>query len=343
LVSIKAVDLFCGVGGLTHGLQLSGIDVIAGYDTDQLCKYPYEANNTAKFFNTNVNDLTENELASHFKNASYRLLAGCAPCQPFSNYTQALPKDHRWSLLDEFGRLAKGSQPELITMENVPDLSRHEVFPDFVDTLKKLGYFVWYKVIFCPDYGIPQKRKRLILLASKLGPIELLLPTHSKNNYVTLKDSIGSLPPLRAGQTNKIDPLHKAAGLSDINLKRIKASKPGGTWKDWPIELLSECHKKDSGKKYTGVYGRMKWNDLGPTMTTQFYNYGSGRHGHPSQSRALSLREAAVLQSFPLKYKFIEKDKSYSFTTVARMIGNAVPVTLGKVIGDSLIIHINSL
>jgi DNA (cytosine-5)-methyltransferase 1 len=341
-MTISAVDLFCGVGGLTHGLQMSGINVTAGYDTDEHCRLPYEANNKAEFINQSVSELTAKQLSSHYGGATNRLLAGCAPCQPFSNYTQALPKDARWGLLSHFGRLASELRPELITMENVPDLERHEVFPEFIKTLTTLGYHVWHEVVYCPDYGVPQQRKRLVLLASLLGEISLIKPTHQKYEYVTLKEAIGSLPRLQAGKTNKNDPLHRAASLSETNLKRIKASKPGGTWKDWPIDLLAGCHKRDSGKKYTSVYGRMNWDELSPTITTQFYNYGSGRYGHPTQARAMSLREAALLQSFPVDYQFTSIKENYTISNISRMIGNAVPVLLGKAIGESLLKHVNS-
>ncbi|MEY8241324.1 MAG: DNA cytosine methyltransferase [Cycloclasticus sp.] len=340
-VTISAVDLFCGVGGLTHGLQLSGINVTAGYDIDESCKLPYEANNEAEFINQSIPELSAKEINNQYDRKKIRLLAGCAPCQPFSNYTQARPKDERWGLLSHFGRIASELRPELITMENVPDLDRHEVFSEFVNTLSEQGYHVWHEVVYCPDYGVPQKRKRLVLLASLIGEVSLIPPTHQTHEYVTLKEAIGSLPRLQAGKTNKVDSLHRAAGLSDINIKRIKASKPGGTWKDWPLELQAECHKRDSGKKYTSVYGRMRWNELSPTITTQFYNYGSGRYGHPSQTRAISLREAAILQSFPADYQFTEANKPYSITNISRMIGNAVPVSLGKAIGESLLKHIN--
>jgi DNA (cytosine-5)-methyltransferase 1 len=342
LVTISAIDLFCGVGGLTHGLEKSGIKVVAGFDTDEHCRLPYEANNQAVFINQSVSDLSAEQLNNYFNGATTRLLAGCAPCQPFSNYTQALPKDARWGLLSSFGKLASEIRPELITMENVPDLYRHEIFSEFVNTLKNQGYHVWHKVVFCPDYGIAQRRKRLVLLASLHGEISLIPPTHQTHEYINLKEVIGKLPRLQAGKTNKNDPLHRAANLSDINLRRIRASKPGGTWKDWPLELLSACHKRESGSKYTSVYGRMRWNAPSPTITTQFYNYGSGRYGHPSQARALSLREAALLQSFPIDYQFITEEEDYSITNIARMIGNAVPVLLGKAIGQSIIKHIKS-
>lgn len=339
-MSIVAVDLFCGVGGLTHGLQQSGIDVIAGYDIDENCRLPFEANNNAKFINKSITDLQTIELQSHFKESDIKLLAGCAPCQPFSNYTQGRPRDERWGLLSHFSRLASELRPDIITMENVPELIKHEIFFEFIKSLTDQGYSVWHNIVYCPDYGIAQKRKRLVILASRLGAISLIPPTHKKDQYLTLNDVIGALPKLASGKVDSNDVLHRAAGLSEVNLKRIKASKPGGTWKDWPEELLANCHKKSTGKKYTSVYGRMHWDELSPTVTTQCYNYGSGRYGHPSQNRAMSLREAALIQSFPQDYKFTDNLKSYSMASVAKMIGNAVPVNLAKAIGDSINQHI---
>ncbi|RZA09993.1 MAG: DNA cytosine methyltransferase [Moraxellaceae bacterium] len=338
-MKIDAIDLFCGAGGLTHGLELSGVNVIAGYDIDESCRYPYEINNNATFINKNITLITAAELNQHFNNSEIRLLAGCAPCQPFSNYTQSLPKDDRWNLLYEFARLVAEVRPELITMENVPELENHKVFTDFVFSLKKIGYHIWYSVVFCPEYGLPQRRNRLVLMASLLGKISLIPPTHIEKK-VGLREAIGSLPKLTAGTSNKHDPLHRAAGLSETNLKRILASRPNGTWKDWPKELLAKCHKRNSGAKYTSVYGRMSWNELSPTITTQFYNYGSGRYGHPTQARAISLREAAILQSFPAHYKFVPDNDKYSIGNVARMIGNAVPVCLGVAIGKSFSLHV---
>jgi DNA (cytosine-5)-methyltransferase 1 len=338
-LTVSAIDLFCGVGGLTHGLELSGINVIAGYDNDEKCRFPYEKNNNSKFINKNISDLKSNEFNPTYLNSNVKVLAGCAPCQPFSKYTQARPKDSRWELLNDFSRIAKKLQPELITMENVPDLHKHSIFLDFVHSLEREGYHVAHSVVYCPDYGIPQSRKRLVLLASLYGEINLVPPTHQPENYETLKTTIGDLPKLKAGESNTSDPLHRAAGLSEINIKRINASKPGGSWKDWPVEFLTDCHKKESGKKYTSIYGRMEWNKQSPTITTQFYNYGSGRHGHPTQPRAISIREAAILQSFPVNYQFSEED-TFSITDISRMIGNAVPVRLGEIIGRSFLRHL---
>lgn len=342
---IAAVDLFCGAGGLTHGLIKSKIKVVAGFDIESSCKFAYEANNSgAKFFCRDVAELTAAELTNLYPEGAIKLLAGCAPCQPFSTYSQGkdASQDERWPLLYAFSKLIRGVQPELVTMENVPDVTKHKVYHDFVVELRMQGYSVWAEKVYCPDYGMPQVRKRHVLLASKLGAVELIAPTRKPDSYRTVEDVIGKgkLPPLQAGEQDAIDPLHKAAMLSDLNMKRMKASKPGGTWKDWPIELVADCHQKDSGRSYSGVYARMQWDKPSPTMTTQCFGFGNGRFGHPVQNRAISLREAAMLQTFPKSYKFLQKGRKLHFKTVGKMIGNAVPVELGKVIGVSFNKHV---
>lgn len=340
---ISAVDLFCGVGGLTYGMKKAKIAVRAGYDIDPLCEYPFEFNNNAKFVLKDVSKINGNELSDWYKAGDIRLLAGCAPCQPFSTYSQGrdASKDKKWPLLNEFARLIQETNPELVTMENVPDVIKHKVYDDFVSNLIAQGYHLWAQAVFCPDYGMPQMRTRHVLLASKLGPISLSPPTKKSGQYKTVFDTIGNLPPLEAGKEDPNDPLHRAAGLSNLNIKRIKASKPGGTWWDWPEDLRAECHRKASGQTYSGVYARMKWDEPSPTMTTQCYGYGNGRFGHPEQNRAISLREAAMLQTFPKKYRFTKPRQCAEFTSIGRMIGNAVPVKLGEVIGRSLQKHVN--
>lgn len=244
--------------------------------------------------------------------------------------------DKRYDLLLEFGRLIKETQPDIVSMENVPKIRNTKVFEKFLDTLKNNGYKVDYKVVYCPDYGIPQNRRRFLLLAAKNGDIKLLDKTHSKENYVTVRETIGKLPKVACGEVCTTDILHQTAKLSEINLKRIKLSRPGGSWKDWPEELRCECHKKDSGQTYSSVYGRMEWDKISPTMTTQFYCYGTGRYGHPEQDRALTLREGALIQTFPIDYQFTKPNTPFSLKEIAREIGNAVPVRLGEVIGKSI-------
>lgn len=336
-MQIEAVDLFCGVGGLTAGLIKSGIVVKAGYDIANECKFAYETNNNAQFVHKDVAEVTAEEIESWYSTSAIRLLAGCAPCQPFSTYNQGkdTTKDKKWPLLYHFARLIKEVQPELVTMENVPEVIRHKVYQDFISELEGLGYQVFAKEVVCIDYGIPQTRKRHVVLASKIGKVELIPPTHQKP--VTVKETIGALEPIVAGERVNKDPLHISANLSDLNMKRIKFSKPGGTWRDWPEELRAECHKRDSGQSYPSVYGRMEWDKPAPTMTTLCYGYGNGRFGHPEQDRAISLREAALIQTFPKHYQFSETLQNLTFRRVGRMIGNAVPVRLGEIIGLSIL------
>ncbi|PWQ93495.1 DNA cytosine methyltransferase [Leucothrix arctica] len=341
--SVVAVDLFCGVGGLTHGLEKAGLKVIAGIDIDPKCEYAFEANNDSRFILKSVDKVNKAELQSLYAGAEVKVLAGCAPCQPFSTYSQGTrgAQDDKWKLLFEFQRLISESQPDIVTMENVPLLVKNEVFTDFVQALKKQNYYVHYSVVECVKYGLPQTRKRLVLLASKLGELKLSQPTHKEDNFNTVKDAIKSQPQLQSGKTSKNDLLHKSSLLSDLNMERIKYSKPGGSWRDWPVHLVSECHKKHSGRTYVSVYGRMEWNKPSPTITTQFFGFGNGRFGHPTQDRALSLREGAILQSFPKDYKFCPPGVTPEIKTIGRLIGNAVPVRLGEVIGESIMEHIS--
>ena len=335
---IEAVDLFCGVGGLTAGLLRANIQVKAGYDVEASCAYPYEANNAgAVFIHKDVCTVSKEEIEAHYSPGAIRLLAGCAPCQPFSTYNQGkdVKNDKKWPLLYAFARLIREVQPELVTMENVPDVVKHEVYHDFVENLKDQGYTVWAKPVLCADYGVPQMRRRHVLLASKIGDVVLLPPTHH-NKHVTVRKAIGNLPKIAAGERHPKDFLHRSAHLGDLNLKRIRASKPGGTWLDWPEELRADCHRKESGQSYKRVYGRMEWDKPAPTMTTLCIGFGNGRFGHPEQDRAISLREAAIFQSFPRGYRFMKRgDNEVSLRQISRMIGNAVPVRLGEIIGQS--------
>jgi DNA (cytosine-5)-methyltransferase 1 len=337
---IKAVDLFCGAGGLTYGLEKSGIDVRLGVDVDPDCQYPYEANNAARFLKADVRTLTGATISSHLAEADLTLLAGCAPCQPFSTYSQRRdPKSSSdWGMLLEFGRLIAETRPDLVTMENVPQLADNDVFRDFVEQLH--DYHTWYGVVDCTEYGIAQQRRRLVLLASRLGPVCLLSPRSLGARRRTVRAVIGSMPLLAAGASDPQDSVHASAGMSALNLKRIRASQPGGSWRDWPKALRAPCHHRDSGASYGAVYGRMEWDRPAPTMTTLCHGFGNGRFGHPEQDRAISLREAALLQSFPRKYKFVPKGERVRITTIGRLIGNAVPPRLGEVIGRSLYTHV---
>lgn len=340
---VACVDLFCGAGGLTHGLLKKGIQVKAGFDLDPTCRFAYETNNgDATFFRRDIESLSAEELADYFPEGTHSLLAGCAPCQPFSTYTKGkdTTQDAKWKLLRSFGDLVCKVQPDFVTMENVPQLPKHAIFGEFLEAFA--GYYTWFDVVACEEYGIPQRRRRLVFLASKLGPISLIPPTH-KGSHVSVADTIRHLPEIKAGEMFQGDRLHAAAGLTEINLKRIRQSKPGGSWQDWDEGLVAECHRRDSGKSFGSVYGRMRWENPAPTMTTLCYGFGNGRFGHPEQDRAISLREAALFQTFPKTYQFVPKGEDVNFTRIGRLIGNAVPVRLGEVIAMSIAEHLEQV
>ena len=338
----SVVDLFCGAGGLTHGLRREKFHIVAGVDIDEHCRYPFEYNNNAKFILRDVDNLTTDELSALFEPNQPRILVGCAPCQPFSIYNQK-NTDPKWRLVERFSELITELKPDIVLTENVPhllDFRDGEVFKTFQQSLLDVGYYVDCRIVFLPDYGLPQRRSRLVLIASLHGVVNLEEPTFTPETYRTVVQSIGQLPPLAAGETDAEDPLHVASRLSATNLKRIRASTPGRSWTDWDEDLVARCHKVKSGSGYRSVYGRMLLNEPSPTITTQFFGFGNGRFGHPEQDRALSLREGAILQSFPTNYEFIPQGEKINFKVVGRMIGNAVPVLLGQIIGRSVKSHL---
>ncbi|CAM3258312.1 DNA (cytosine-5-)-methyltransferase [Lactococcus hircilactis] len=346
-MKINAIDLFCGVGGLTYGIQQAGINVVAGFDFESSCRFAYEKNNKAKFIHKNIKELKDGELLSYYpEDTEIKIMIGCAPCQPFSAYShrykESESKKEKMDLLDYFGKQIKIVKPDIVSMENVPQLIQEPIFEKFIKTLKQEGYKIEYKVAFAPAYGIPQNRKRLLLLASKFGEICFEKELDQKD-YPTVRDAISKLPKLAAGDVDPKDPLHRARKLSALNLKRIQNSKQGGTWRDWDKNLLPECYKKKSGASFGSVYGRLEWDKPSSTITTQFPGYGNGRFGHPEQDRALSLREGAILQSFPRSYQFIEDEKDYAINKIAMQIGNAVPPKLGEVIGRSILKHLERI
>lgn len=344
----SVVDLFCGVGGLTRGFLDKGFNVTTGIDIDEDCRYAYEKNNKASFIRKSVSDLSSNYLSSLFYEGSRKILIGCAPCQPFSifnqksNGTVSDMNSERWKLLYSFANLISEIRPEIVSMENVPLLKTFKngkVLNDFIDTLKSLGYYVTADIYDSQFYGVPQRRKRLVLLASLNGPIEMIPYTHS-DKVNTVKKAIGELPKIESGEIHAKDLLHRSRKLNELSLKRIRATPEGGGWKDWEEELVADCHKREGGKAYGSAYGRMSWNKVAPTMTTYCIGYNNGRFGHPEQDRAITLREAAILQSFPKKYDFINPKQIFSSGRIAKQIGNAVPVKLGQAIAMSVEKHI---
>ncbi len=343
---IKVVDLFCGIGGLTHGLIKEGLDVVAGIDNDSSCKFGYEYNNKAQFIDKDILKVTAEDINNLFGNTKgiIRVLAGCAPCQPFSKLNLNAITEKQLEPLSKFAQLIEETQPDIVSMENVSNLAvkdKYPAFTSFLKVLSKNGYHYKYEVVDVSEFGVPQKRRRLVLLASKMGEIELIKRTH-KDNRVTVRDVIKHLEPIKDGETSKKDPLHRSRKLAPINLRRIKATPHnGGSSTSWSKDLILECHKKESGQTYRNtVYGRMSWDEPSPTMTTQCVGLGNGRYGHPTQNRAISLREAAIFQTFPDNYQFLPKSEPVGINKIAKFIGNAVPVRLGSVIGKSIKNHL---
>jgi DNA (cytosine-5)-methyltransferase 1 len=342
---VIAIDLFCGAGGLAYGLQQAGISVAAGIDVDPECRYPFETNNDAAFLERDVRQISDAHLNRLWPADCVRLLAGCAPCQPFSPHRRGADTsgEDDWALLHEFARLVHETRPELVTMENVPRVGTSKVFLSFVQALKVAGYDVSWRSCRAVEYGLAQERRRLVLMASLLGPIAMGPGPWRDSAPATVRDVIGDLPSIKAGERDPHDPMHVSRALSPLNIKRLRASSPGGTWAEWPEELRAPCHRRDSGRTFRNPYGRMEWNRPSPTITTLAYNYGTGRFGHPEQDRALSLREAALLQGFPRDYEFVRPGDPVAFLHLGRLIGNAVPPPLGRAIGDTIVGHLTDI
>ena len=332
MLDMRAVDVFCGIGGLTRGLLAAGIEVVAGLDVDPSCRYAYETNNPdTVFLEADICDTSFSQLESYYGKSAVKALVGCAPCQPYSAHTRRASSTDDCALVGEFGRLIQEGLPELVFMENVPGLAKHESFQNLIGTLQHLGYHLDFSVLNFFYYSVPQLRRRLVLFASLCEPITLPEPSESTT---TVADFIRDLDPILAGETSPNDPAHTTLPLSRTNLARIRQSKPGGTWKDWDEELVNPCHIR---AHYPAPYGRMQWNEPAPTITTQFCYFSTGRFGHPTQDRALSVREAALLQTFPADYRLVDPDCQQPIHKLARHVGNAVPVKIGELVGRSLV------
>ena len=326
----EVVDMFCGIGGISHGFRQACFDVRAGYDIDASCRFGYETNNAAQFIGMNIEDVTVADVRSHFSGKLPTVLVGCAPCQPFSAYRKG-KSDNRWCLLEKFAELAVQVGTDFVTMENVPgvvDYRDGKVFEKFIGMLSDAYPFVTHEIVDCSEHGVPQRRRRLVVIGSKTSRLQLLKEDRSVD--ISVANVIGKLPPIPAGGVCINDPLHRSSRLSELNLQRIRHSNPGGSWRNWPEDLMANCHLRKKGQGYRSVYGRLDWNKPAPTITTQCYGFGNGRFGHPEQDRAISLREAALLQSFPSLYRFFPEGEFPGFKTVGRWIGNAVPVALAN-------------
>lgn len=338
--TLKAVDFFCSAGGVTCGFKEAGINVLGGIDIDPNCKVTYERNNSTKYLCADVSNLNIKSLSKIFnirRNQSNLIFVGCSPCQYYSNMNTDKSKSSETRLLlDDFQGFVDYYRPGYIFIENVPGLKRDLESPlgKFKTFLTENGYVFDEGIINAKYFGVPQNRRRYILIATRVKE-KISLPKGNRNAIKTVRDAIGDYSkfyPILSGHKDKSSFIHTAADLSDINKRRLRqVPLNGGNRESWDNELQLECYKNHEG--HTDVYGRMHWDKPSPTITTRFCSISNGRYGHPDQLRAISLREGAMLQSFPEDYIFYSESQGI----IAKMIGNAVPPQLAALIGEKII------
>lgn len=337
---MRAVDFFCGAGGLTRGLLDARIRVVAGLDSDDRCRDAYEKNNGVPFVHAPVQDVGGDTpgLAEHCRRTDDLLFAACAPCQPFSKILQNGETTQDPTLLRVFGRLVASVRPAFVLVENVPGITKgrgRATVDGFRRMLDDSGYRWVDGIVDAKQYGVPQNRRRFVLLAARTGA-EPQLPERTHGPDLgpprTVREAIGHFSGIGAGESCSQWPNHRAARISERNLDRLRATPhDGGDRRSWPEHLWLACHRKDNSG-HSDVYGRMAWDRPAPALTGRCHSISNGRYGHPEQDRAISLREAAAIQTFPDDYEFFGYDKA-----IARQIGNAVPVLLAQRLGEQIL------
>ncbi|MAW96165.1 MULTISPECIES: DNA cytosine methyltransferase [unclassified Leeuwenhoekiella] len=320
-LQLNSIDLFAGAGGLTVGMHKAGFKTKAAVEIEPAAVKAYQMNHPdSKVFQNNIKNIDISEIKKILGDQQLHLLAGCPPCQGFSsirrlNKRQSV-RDDRNSLVLEYLRFVKELKPLTIMMENVPGLINYYLFKNVVKELKEIGYNPKVEIVNVKDYGVPQRRKRLVMVGSLLGNVEV-----SKVNVpkVTVREAIGSLKSIEetSDPTHKIVANHTPRILEMIN----KIPKNGGSRKDLPDKYILKCHKKEN-VGFNDVYGRLKWDDYSSTITGGCLNPSKGRFLHPEEDRCITAREAALIQTFPVDYKFPE---DVNKTALALLIGNALP------------------
>jgi len=340
------IDSFSGAGGLALGLQEAGFEILLSFDNDPRCIETQKMND--KYLKhpaimASIEEMTDGRLLeiAGISKGDLFLFAGGPPCQGFSIQRIGFDEDPRNNLVYKFVGLVDELQPKYFFMENVAGITGKrgkQVFRDALNKVASIGYWTHVAILDAQDYGVPQRRRRVVVVGERNNgtpPVfKFPVSTTPEGRKVTVRQAIGHLPPPPVDGTDHPDiPHHRKDRLSATNLKRIKSLKPGQGRTSLPDELLADCHRRDASEiGHRNVYGRMSWNEVSPTITARFDSFTRGLFGHPEQLRSITLREGALLQTFPADFIF-----SGNKVDVARQIGNAVPSLLAKAIGLQII------
>lgn len=349
-----AVDIFSGAGGLTTGLKAAGFRVVAGVEIEQHAVSTFKVNHPeTRIFKQDVTTVTGTDLLAETDERCIHLLAGCPPCQGFTSLTSKYRRtDPRDRLILELARLIEQSRPLTVMIENVPGLAQKgkRLFNQFIRRIEAAGYIADWDVLQVADYGVPQSRRRLVLLAGRGFSVPIPPPTHSRAGdgglpkWTTVRSVIAGLPSpkllaeAKASSGGTGHDWNVVRQLSTQNKRRLRHAIPGESWEKIPKRFRPDCHK-DKKAGFSNVYGRMQWDEVSPTITAGCTTLSKGRFGHPEENRTLSVREAALLQTFPADYVF----SSPYMEHVCAMIGNALPCVFAAVLAESCAnaIHVN--
>jgi len=344
-----AIDLFAGCGGATLGFKQEGFRVAAAVEVDPTAAETYRLNHPEVIlFEEDILEITPRRILrrSGFRKGEVTVILGCPPCQGFSRQRRG-KRDERNKLVRVFAEFVAAIKPQLFVLENVPGLANgagKRIFQDALETLRECGYSVVHDILNAADYGVPQRRKRVVVIGSLNGSVSLPSPTHCSPRRLkssldtstplkpwrTVRDAIGNLRGLSSGKADPKDPLHAAPRHGEKALKRLRnIPRNGGSRNQLPRDLVLKCHEKHDGHR--DVYGRMKWDIVAPTITGGCNRVSKGRFAHPKQNRGITMREAALLQTFPKSYQFFG-----GRSAIALQLGNAVPVGLARAIARHL-------
>ena len=338
--NFKAIDLFSGCGGLTEGMKQAGFKVIAAVEIDHYAAETYKNNHkNVNLFEQDITNVNPGDIKKIMGGEPLHLLAGCPPCQGFSSVRRLNKKepvkDVRNNLIWEYYRFVEALMPLTLMMENVPGLADYKPFQNMVEKLKRLGYSnIKYEKIWIQEYGVPQRRRRLVLVASRIGKIDI--PQGNKK-FKTVRDCIGNIEPVESTKDllHKIYPKHTPKVYEKIS----KIPLDGGSRKDLPVEYQLKCHMKEN-VGFDDIYGRLKWDSFSSTITGGCLNPSKGRFLHPQENRCITAREAALLQTFPKKYKFPTNIKKIA---IALMIGNALPPEFSRIQCNNIYNHLKDI